>query len=163
MIRAKRFSLHWSVTHALSFSCVLLCLAACGRVLQPTLSFNVINAPGTSDFTRCEGGIKARFEVRGQTMFESPLVAPPKIYREDVPRPTGTTDSEPVILEATCYGVDGVEAGYTRIETRWQPTVPGMSYIDIAGPVRAGGDTSICVRATETRGEPPCVVSPILR
>ncbi len=141
----------------------LLGLSACGRVLQPTLNFNVINAPGTSDFTRCEGGIEARFEVRGQTIFESPVVEPPLVHREDVTRPIDTTDDEPVVLEATCYGAGGAETGYTRLETRWQPTVPGMSYVDIAGPIRAGGDASICVSASYTRGEPPCVVSPILR
>ena len=73
-----------SKARPLLFAAGLLGLSACGRVLQPTIKFNVINAPGTSDFTRCEGGIEARFEVRGQTIFESPLVEPPLVHREYV-------------------------------------------------------------------------------
>ncbi len=98
-----------------------------------------------------------------QTIFESPLVTPTRVHQEDVMWPVHTTDDEPVVLEATCYGAGGAETDYIRLETRWQPTVPGMSYIDIVGPVRAGGDASICIAATETRGDPPCMVSPILR
>ena len=162
-MKATWSSINWSTVRYFVLSLILLCLAACGRVLQPTLLFSVTNAPGASNFTRCEGGLEARFEVRGQVIFDSSLVPPARNYNEDVKRAADTTDNEPVLLSATCYNADGTERGYTYIATRWQPTVPGASYVNIVGPIRTGGDTSICVRATETRGEPPCIVSPILK
>lgn len=75
-------------------------------------------------------------------------------------RPANAPAGTVVTLEAWCYGANGEETGYLRLEKPWHASVANWA-IFVHSPLPQN-NRETCLVGTEERGAVPCVSSGLL-
>ena len=136
---------------------LLLMLSSCigPTELGGTIGYRIFNGPPINGAV-CIAGLKGRLMSGETVMFESPVVPLGENYDEQKLR--GSIDKgDQVRAEAWCYGATGEEIGYIAAEGVLVPSTT------VAVVYNEPYDNPTCLKGSEVRGKPPCIISSIIK
>ena len=128
--------------------------------LPDVIALKVFNQNFDGAFITCAGGLEGSFTV-GSLQLQTPKVAAGEEFEVSELRPEDAPSGAKAVAEATCYGAQGQEIGYSRVEAPWHEAHTNGVYIHGAVTSLHTNPTA-CLPAIEVRGDPPCIDSSLL-
>ena len=139
---------------------LVMALSGCVKTIPEVIYLSVYHTTVDGYYATCEGGLMGRFTV-GSLELQSPKVAPLAQFQVSQLKPEDAPIGTEATVEATCYGAQGTEIGYSRVVSNWHGADDHNVFI--LGPLTNPSRTSSgCLPAEEARGDPPCISSSLL-